>query len=41
MAVAIPLEELEHVSPQQSMVVLAAASTSLSGFTVPLVAAQA
>lgn len=41
MAAAITLEELEHIPPQQSMVMLVAASTSLCGFRVPAVAAEA
>lgn len=36
-----PLEELEHIPPQQPMVVLVAASTSLCGVTVLVVAAKA
>lgn len=41
MAVALSLEELEDIAPQQSTVVLVAASTSLCSFTVPVVAAKA
>lgn len=40
MAVAIPLEELEHIPPQQSTVVLVAAFISPCGFRVPVVAAE-